>query len=139
MAAFNKFDCFTTDLGLKLHNLNTDTLKVYLTNTQPVVTNTVYNTPADLGTAGGYTAGGEDAQNSFSLVGSGPGVGTLACVDIEWTATAAGIGPFRFAVLYNDSAAAKNLIGWWDYASNLTLAEGEKFKWDAAATTLTLT
>ena len=30
----------------------------YLTNTLPVSTNTVYNTPADLSTANGYTAGG---------------------------------------------------------------------------------
>jgi hypothetical protein len=139
MATFNKFDCWSTDVGLKLHNMNTDTLRVYLTNAQPVVTNTVYNTPADLGTAGGYTAGGEDAQNTWAKVGSGPGVGTLVCVDIEWTATAAGIGPFRWAVLYNDTATGKNLIGWWEYATETTLASGEKFKWDAAATSLTLT
>ncbi len=36
MSAMNKFQCFVGDLGLKLHNLNTDTLKVYLTNTAPV-------------------------------------------------------------------------------------------------------
>jgi len=48
MATFNKFDCFVGDLGLKLHNLNTDTLKVYLTNVQPVAGNTVFGTPAEI-------------------------------------------------------------------------------------------
>lgn len=139
MATFNKFDCFVGDLGLKLHELNADTLRVYLTNSAPVVTNTVYNTPADLGTAGGYTAKGADVQNTFTVVGTAPGVGTLVGVDYEWTATAVGIGPFRYAVLYNDTAAADNLIGWWDYGSAITLAEGEKFKVDFGASILTLT
>ena len=143
MATFNKFDCFVGDVGLKLHELNADTLRVYLTNTQPVVANTVYNTPADLATKNGYTAKGADVQNTFSVVGSNPGVGTLVGTDYEWTATAAddgnGIGPFRFAVLYNDTATADNLIGWWDYGSNITLASGEKFKVDFGATILTLT
>jgi hypothetical protein len=139
MAAFCKFDCFVGDVGLKLHQLNTDTLKVYLTNEQPLVTDTVYDNPLDLATLGGYTAGGADVQNTYSVVGSGPGVGTLVGVDYEWTATAAGIGPFRWAVLYNETAAAKNLIGWWQYASEITLAEGEKFKVDFGASILTVT
>jgi hypothetical protein len=56
--SFNKFNAFVADVGNKVHNLGSDTLKIYLTNTAPVATNTVYNTPADLSTSGGYTAGG---------------------------------------------------------------------------------
>ena len=48
MATFSKFDCFVGDLGIEGHQLNTDTLMVYLTNAQSVVGNTVYNTPADI-------------------------------------------------------------------------------------------
>jgi len=41
MATYNKFQDFVEQLGLGTHNLNTDTLKVMLTNTAPVATNTV--------------------------------------------------------------------------------------------------
>ena len=62
MASFNKFNCFVQDVANALHDMKTGTAqvyKVYLTNTAPVATNTVYNTPADLSTANGYTAGGD--------------------------------------------------------------------------------
>lgn len=135
MAAFNKFECFVGDLGLKLHNLDTDVLKVYLTNTAPVATNTVYNTPADLATAGGYTAGGADAQCAYSQTS---GTGTLTGIDVVWTATT-GFGPFRYVVLYNSTSATKPLIGWWDYGSSISLAAAETFTTDFGASILVLT
>lgn len=134
MAAFQKFDCFVGDVGLKKHDLDADVLKVYLTNTAPVAGNTVYNTPADLSTAGGYTAGGVDTQCAYSQTS---GTGTLSGVDIVFTATT-GFGPFRYAVLYNNTAAAKNLIGFWDYGSAVTLGASETFTWDTGASVLTL-
>lgn len=135
MASFNKFNCFVGDVGLKLHNLNTDTLEVYLTNTAPVATNTVYNTPADLTTGGGYTAGGASVTNAYSQTG---GVGTLTGSNVVFTATT-GFGPFRYAVLYNNTAVAKNLIGWWDYGSAVTLGASETFTVAFGANILTLT
>ena len=36
MAAFNKFNDFVEQLGLAVHNLNTDLCKVALTNSAPV-------------------------------------------------------------------------------------------------------
>lgn len=134
MAAFNKFNAFVADLGLKVHNLNTDSLKVYLTNTTPVATNTVYNTPADLGTSGGYTAGGAAATNAYSQTS---GTATLSGTDIVFTATT-GFGPFQYAVLYNNTAGSKQLIGWWDYGSAVTLAALETFTVDFGASILTL-
>ena len=49
-------------------------------------------------------------------------------------------GPFRYAVLYNDSATNKELIGWWDNGASVTLASGESFTvdYDASAGVLTL-
>ncbi len=133
-AAFHKFDCFVADVGLKKHDLDADTIKVYLTNTAPVAGNTVYNTPADLATAGGYTAGGADAACAYSQTS---GTASLTGTDIVFTATS-GFGPFRYAVLYNSTAAAKNLIGWWDYVSNLTHEAGATFTVDFGATLLTV-
>jgi len=143
MADFNKFTCFKTDVGLKLHDLNADTLRVYLSNEAPDAGDTVYKAngggaggPDDLITENGYTAKGADAANAYSG-------GSLTGTDIVWTGTAAddasGIGPFRYAVLYNDTAAADNLIGWWDYGSAITVMSGETFTVDFGATILTIT
>jgi hypothetical protein len=42
--------------------------------------------------------------------------------------TASGsVGPFQYAVLYNDTAASKNLVAWWDYGSAVTLNSGDTF------------
>jgi hypothetical protein len=129
MAAFNKFNIFVQDVANKQHDMKTgttDVYKVYLTNTLPVAGNTVYNTPADLATANGYTAGGVSigtitgAQTSGTFSFSG---GT----NPAWTASGGSIGPFEYAVLYNSSNASKPLIGWWDYGTALTLTNGNTF------------
>lgn len=135
MAAFNKFQDFVEQIGLKNHNLSTDTLKVFLTNEQPLAADTVKGDMAEITAGNGYTAGGEDSQNTYSETG-----GTASCVgvDITWTASGGSIGPFRYAVLYNDAGATKYLVGWWDYGSELTLNSGESFKVDFGANMFTL-
>jgi hypothetical protein len=55
-----------------------------------------------------------------------------------WTATGA-IGPFRYAVLYNDTSADDDLIAWWDYGSSITLNNGDTFTVDFDPTTGVLT
>jgi hypothetical protein len=132
MAAFNKFNCFVEDLAHGLHDMKTGTsqvYKVYLTDTAPAVTNTVYNTPADLSTANGYTAGG----NSVGTITGAQTSGTFKFVgatDPSWTASAGSIGPFRYAVLYNATSATNPLIGWWDYGTDITLTNGNTFTVD---------
>ena len=139
MAAFNKFNDFVEQIGLEQHNLNTDTLKVFLTNTAPnATTHTVYTdlSGGEPGTGNGYTAGGEDATNVWSETG---GTATLTGTDITWTASGAGFGPIRYAVLYNDTNATDMLICWWDYGSSITtVAAGETFTVDFATNILTL-
>ena len=41
MAAYTKFNQFVQDLCTKVHNVDTDTLKIMLTNTPPAATNAV--------------------------------------------------------------------------------------------------
>jgi hypothetical protein len=135
MASFNKFNCFVEDLAEKVHNLGSDTLKVFLTNTAPnAATHTAYDGvtgttgPAEIAAGNGYTAGG----NSASVTTSEQTSGTYKLVLADpatWTASGS-VGPFRYAVLYNDTAASDQLIGWWDYGSAVTLASGETFKVD---------
>ena len=136
-ASFNKFNDFAEQIGLKKINLDTDVLKVFLTNATPVATDTIFGTPAEITAGNGYPAGGTDAQGVWTETPAG--TGSLTCTDIVWTAAGGTIGPFRYAVLYDDTSTAKHLIGWWDYGSAVTLQIADAFTWDAAATTLTLT
>lgn len=132
--ALTKFTCFATDVGLKKHNLNTDTIKAALTNTAPSASDTVFSTgvyPAPAA-ANGYTALGHDTTNLYSA-------GKMTGTDIVITATAGGIGPFRYVVLYNDDAASDEVVGYYDYGSSITLASGETFTIDFDATNGILT
>jgi len=138
MAAFNKFNSFVEALAEKKHDLGADTLKVMLTNAAPVATNAVKADLTEISAGNGYTAGG----NTASVTSSAQTSGTYKLVlgdPATWTASGGSIGPFRYAVLYNDTAASDELIGWWDYGSSITLAAGESFAVDFDPTTGVLT
>jgi len=137
MATFTKFQSFVEKLAEKVHNLGSDTLKVMLTLTAPSAS--ASNVKADLTeiTAGnGYTAGGTAA----SITSSAQTTGTYKLVlgDVVFTATGA-VGPFRYVVLYNDTATNKDLIGFYDYGSSLSLASGDTFTVDFDPSTGVLT
>lgn len=137
MASFNKFNSFVEALSEKVHNLGADTLKVLLTNTAPAATNSVKADLTEISAGNGYTAGGTAATISSSSQTSG--TYKLVLADVVFTASGGSIGPFRYAVLYNDTASNDELIGWWDYGSSITLASGETFTVDFDATTGVLT
>ncbi len=128
MATFNKFNSFVEALSEKVHNLGSDTLKVMLTNSAPLATNTVKANLTEISAGNGYTAGGTAASISSSSQTSG--TYKLVLADVVFTASGGSIGPFRYAVLYNDTATNDELIGWWDYGSSLTLASGESLTID---------
>jgi hypothetical protein len=126
VASFNKHQDFVEQLGLAKHNLNTDTHKCLLTNTAPTAANAVKADLTEISAGNGYTAGGEDAQNTWA---ESSGTGTLTGTKIVWTASGGTIGPFRYVDIYNDTqtSPADPLIGWWDYGSSITLQIGETF------------
>lgn len=128
MAAYNKHNQFVEDLGLGVHNLSTGVLKVLLTNTAPTASNSVKGDLTEIGAGNGYTAGGEDTQNTLA---EASGTLTLTGTKVVWTAGGGTIGPFRYVDLYNDtpSSPADPLIAWWDYGAALTLQIGETFSW----------
>ena len=125
MAAFNKFNCFVQDVGRGVHNLNSDTLKVVLSNTAPGAANAVLTDITEIAAGNGYAAGGTAAASN--VYGQSAGTAKLTAGNVVFTASGGAIGPFRYAVLYNATAAGHNLIGWWDYGSALTLADTETF------------
>src|SRR5688572_23121387 len=115
MAAFQKFNQTVEDFAKGVHNLDTGVLKIMLVNTAPVAANSVKADLTEISAGNGYTAGGtavgsQDAEQT---------TGTLALsgTDVVFTASGGTIGPFRYAVLYNDAptSPADPLIGFWDY------------------------
>ncbi|MGE3840040.1 MAG: hypothetical protein AB7I50_00490 [Vicinamibacterales bacterium] len=136
MASYQKFQQFAEDLCKKVHDLHTDTLKVYLSNAVPSASaDAVFADLAEISAGSGYTAGGEDVQNSVSET---TGTATVAAVDVTWTASGGPIGPFQYVALYNDTptSPADPLIAWWDYGAALTLNDGESFTVDFGSNSL---
>jgi len=139
MAAFNKFNQFVEDVAEKVHNLGSDSLKILLTNTAPVATNSIKTDITEITAGNGYTAGGGAVTITASVQTSG--TYKLTGNDVSFTASGGSIGPFRYAVLWNDTptSPADPLIGWWDYGSNLTLTDANTFTVDLDQTNGILT
>lgn len=138
MAAFNKFNSFITAVAAGTHagflNASTDVLNVYLSNATPSASaDSVKADLAEIATGNGYT-GPVDIQNAASQTGA-----TITVTATDVTITASGsVGPFQYAVIYNDTAASDPLVGWYDYGSAVTLAAAETFKVDFGASLMTL-
>lgn len=128
MATYNKFQDFSEQLVRGVHDWDAHVFKIALTNTAPTATQTTWNTtdhPAPAA-ANGYPAGGTATTIAISET---TGTTTVTGTQVVFTATAGGIGPFRYAILYNDTATspADAAIAYWDYASSVTLADTETF------------
>ena len=126
MAAYNKFNAFVNDVATKIHNLHSDTLKIMLSDTAPVATNSIKTNITEITAGNGYTAGGTAA----TLVSDGQTSGVYKLVLSQPTFTASGgaIAQFRYAVLYNSTAGSGNLIGWWDYGAEVNVTTGNSFQ-----------
>jgi hypothetical protein len=131
MVAYNKFNAFVEHQAEKVHDLGADTLKIMLVNSPaPASSNSVKADLTEISAGNGYSAGG----TAVTITASSQSAGTYKLVgnDVVFTASGGTIGPFRYAVLYNDtpSSPADPLIGWWDYGSSITLNSGETFTVD---------
>lgn len=137
MASYVKFQPFVEALAEKVHNLGADTLKVALTNTAPNASDATLSQITQIANGNGYTTGGTQATISSSAQTSG--TYKLVLNDVVFTASGS-LGPFRYAVLYNDTASNDELIGYWDYGSSVTLASGDTFTvdFDGSAGVLTI-
>ena len=98
-------------------NLGTDQWAIALTNTAPSLAFTAGT--SDLATGNGYTAGGANVATTTHAESAG--VYRLIVADpATWTASGAGIGPLRYAMLVNKTT--NQCIGYWDYGSSITLS-----------------
>jgi hypothetical protein len=131
MVAFTKVNDFVEDCLNGLHNLSTDTLKLALSNTAPAAETS--NPTADGNgilanvTQIAYTnvSGGQPTLASVS-VSLSSGTVTLDAADEVILASGGSIPTFRYVYIYNDTAAADNLIGLYDNGSAISLADAEQ-------------
>lgn len=146
MAAFFKFNQFVEDVASAVHQMQTGTahvFKIYLSNAAPSASaDAVKADLAEISAGNGYTAGGNSCAVTSGVETAG--VFKIILVDpATWTAAGGTIGPFQYAVLYNDTptSPADPLIGAWDYGSAVTLQIGETFTvdLDGSAGVLTIT
>ena len=130
MASFNKFQPFVESLAEKVFNLGSDQLKIALTAAAnaPVNTNSVLANLTEIS----YTNCSTRNVTTSSSSQSG-GTYKLVCADLTLTASGGTVGPFEYVILYDDTATNKDLIGWWDYGSNVTLNDTETFLIDFSA------
>ena len=136
MASFNKFQSFVEAVAEKVHNLGSDQLVVALTAAAnaPVNTNTQLSNLTQIS----YT---NLSSRNITTTSSAQTSGTYKLVLTDLVLTASGtVAAFRYVVLYNDTATNDELIGWYDYGSDLTLLNGETFTidFDGSAGVLTI-
>jgi hypothetical protein len=133
-ATFTFFHDFGDQLGKAVHNFSSHTFKAALTNTAPTVaTDTGLANITEIAATGGYSAGGYALDGVTWTQSSN--VTKLTITDEVITAAGGNVGPFRYIVVYNDSATspADALIGYLDYGSALTLADTETLTLDFSA------
>jgi hypothetical protein len=139
MASFVKNQIFVENLGKAVHNFTSDatcSVTVYLTTNAnaPVATNETLSQITPIA----YT-------NLSSRVVTGitwehtTGTAHMTATDLVLTASGA-VATFRWVGLYDDdpTSPADPLIGYYDYASDVTLANLETFTIDFATDILTL-
>jgi hypothetical protein len=123
----------------KAIDMSTDTLKIALMGPAFAYSQSSHNVYADisaneLGTAGGYTAGGSACSGQVVSQDDANFAGKVVLTHAGWTATAAGIGPAIGAIIYDDSVAGATgigtdpIIGYVDFGGSQSVAEGGVFK-----------
>lgn len=112
-------------------NLGSDQWAFALSNSVPSLAFTAGT--SDLATGGGYTAGGANVTTTTSAE-SGGTYKLIVADPATWTASGAGIGPFRYVMLVNKTT--NQCPGYWDYGSSITLngTNGDTFVADADGT-----
>jgi len=125
MATALIFNSFKEAVAEGKHDLGADTLKFCLTNTAPSLANTQFTDLTEISAGNGYTAGGTAVSvSSSSQTG---GTYSLVLASCVFTASGGTIGPFRYIVLYDDTATNNELIGYLDYGVSYTLPDGQPF------------
>ena len=117
-AAFNKFRYFIKNCMNGKHNFATDAIKIALAYNAVHTYNSVLSDIQEID----YTH-----CSNRTLSGYGWNVNEkyfYGADNLVLTATNGDVGPFYYVVLYDDTAAGKPLIGWWEIGADTTITNG---------------
>ena len=118
---FVKFNAFIEAVMEQKHNLQSDQLRVALTDTAPSSTAAVLADIAQIT----YT---NLSTRNVTVTSSSQVAGAYKLVLDSLSLYATGpVAPFRYVVLHNATAVAGDLIGYYDYTRSVTLANGQIF------------
>jgi len=123
--ALTKINSFIENLAEGAINLGGAGITVALTNTAHTAT---WDELADL-TQVSYTYCSSRVVTVTSSAQTS-GVYKLVLQDLTLTATGGSVGAFRYVYLYDDNSTGDKLIGYYDYGSAITLADGESILLD---------
>lgn len=128
MVAANRFNSFIEYVNEGAIDWDNDTFALALTNSAPSSANSVL---ADI-TEISYT---NLSSRTLTITAAGQSAGTYTATCAQLVMTASGaVGPFRYVVAYDDTAASDPLVGWWDYGSAVTMQNGDTFTFGNSAT-----
>lgn len=120
-AVFIKVNSLTSALASKVHNFGSDQLMVALTLSAPLVTNTQLSNLSEIS----YT---NISSRVLTLVSSAQVNGLYTLILASLTLTASGaVGPFRYATIYNNTATNKELLGFYDAGTSISMTSGQVF------------
>lgn len=137
MATYNKINDWAEVMG-EAANEGSDQFVVALSNTAPAS-----ETTPPTGDGDGILANVTQisytncSTRNITTSSSSQSSGTYSLVFTDLTLTASGgtVGPFRYVYVYDDTVTspADPLVGYYDYGSSITLADGETLLIDFAA------
>lgn len=138
MATFTFFHEAIKNIGNGTIDFDSHTFKAMLTNTAPSQSNnTVKADITEISAGSGYTAGGATLSSvTWAETGAGTGVFRFDCDNIAWTASGGAIAAHRYLVVYDDTAAGDELVGYVDRGSSDTIADGNTRTWTVSASGL---
>jgi hypothetical protein len=132
MATFTLFNSAAGKIGDGTIILPTHTFKVALTNSAPVATNTVLANITQIAGANGYTT---DGVALTGVVYTEPSAGTwrFDSNDFSFTASGGTMGTFQYLVLYDSTAASKDLVGYYNHGSAVSLPDTTSYNFTVSA------
>ena len=136
MAAFTEPDVLSEDMANKVHDLNSDTFRIALSNTAPVLGSTfLLSNVTQIAAGNGYTQVADSAGAITTLTFARSGqTTTVSGTQVVFTASGA-VGPFRYVIWINDTPTAplNPVIGWIDHGSPITMANTDTYTIPAGA------
>jgi hypothetical protein len=131
MPTFVEPDCLSSDIANKVHDFDTDTFRLALSNTAPVAGSTfLLSNVTQIANGNGYTTAADGAGKAITLSFARSGQVTTVsnAAPVVWTATGA-VGPFRYVIFWNDTPTSplNPVIGWLDIVTPITMANTDTY------------